>query len=259
MTSQTRMHRTYKSAGRFIALPLAAFLLSACAAHNDVAVGDPVNDLQGQRAATERRLATAATDAMTAGKTGEALVSYEKLYQRDSRNPDVAVNYAQLLRRSGKAGQAVKVLKPYAEGSRKASSRAPLPMLKNEYAAALIETGKFAPAEKMLQSVLSNPADSEFHPDASHLNGVALDAQGKHTEAEKYFRQALDGWRGDATSVMNNLALNLASQGKFDEALTILRKAQIMAPAKTEIARNIQIVSELRDAVVPKAPVSLKP
>lgn len=259
MTAQNRMTRYSKPAGRFVALSAAALLLSACAAHNDLQVGDPINDLQGQRAATERRLATSAADAMAQGKTNEAFVSYEKLYQRDSRNPDVAVNYAQLLRRTGKASQAVKVLAPYAEGKRKTSSRTPLPMLKNEYAAALIETGKFDVAEKTLHSVLTTPADAEFHPDASHLLGVALDAQGKHTEAEKYFRQALDGWRGDATSVMNNLALNLASQGKFDEALTTLRKAQLMAPAKTEIARNIQIVSELRDAVVPKAPVSLTP
>ncbi len=258
MTAQNRMTRQLKPAGRFVTLSMAALLLSACAAQNDLNVGDPINDLQGQRAATERRLATAAADAMAQGKTNEAFVSYEKLYQRDSRNPDVAVNYAQLLRRTGKADQAVKVLGPYAEGKGKTSSRTPLPMLKNEYAAALIETGKFDAAEKTLRSVLTAQADAEFHPDASHLLGVALDAQGKHAEAEKHFRQALDGWRGDATSVMNNLALNLASQGKFDEALTTLRKAQVMAPAKTEIARNIQIVSDLRDAVVPKAPVNLK-
>lgn len=246
------------AAHRFVALSFAALLLSACAAHNDPLVGDPLDEMQGQRAATERRLATSASDAMAQGKTNEAFVSYQKLYQRDSGNPDVAVNYAQLLRRTGKADQAVKVLAPFANGKGKTSSRTPLPMLKNEYAAALIETGKLDDADRMLQTVLGETMYAEYHPDASHLKGIALDAQGRHAEAEKYFRQALEGWRGDATSVMNNLALNLASQGKFDESLTTLRKAQVMAPEKTEIARNIQIVSELRDAVVPKAPVSLK-
>jgi len=245
-------------AGRFIALSAAAVLLAACASVNDRDVGDPIDSLSGQKAATERRLATSAADAMAAGKTQEALVSYEKLYQRDSRNADVAVNYAQLLRRTGKADQALKVLAPFAKGERKDSNRAPRAMLKNEYAAALIETGKFAEAADMLQTVLNDSTLGDFHPDASHLSGIALDAQGQHKAAEKMFRQALDGWKGDPTSVMNNLALNLASQGMFDEALTTLRRAQIMAPEKTEIARNVQIVSELRDAVVPKAPVSLK-
>lgn len=246
-------------AGRFIALSATALLLAACVVSpNDRDVGDPIDSLSGQKAATERRLATAATDAMAAGKTQEALVSYEKLYQRDSRNPDVAVNYAQLLRRTGKADQALKILAPYAKGERKGSARAPLAMLKNEYAAAQIETGKFAEAYSTLEVVLNDSTLADFHPDASHLAGVALDAQGQHKAAERMFRQALDGWKGDPTSVMNNLGLNLASQGLFDEALTTLRRAQIMAPEKTEIARNVQIVSELRDAVVPKAPVSLK-
>ncbi|MDP2206030.1 MAG: tetratricopeptide repeat protein [Alphaproteobacteria bacterium] len=250
----TRRH----SAARFISLSVVAFLLAGCASQNDTQVGDPLDSLQGQRAATERRLATAAADAIQAGKTQEALVSYEKLYQRDNRNADVAVNYAQLLRRSGKADQAAKILAPFAEGKRKDSSRTPRAMLKNEYAAALIETGKFDRAQTMLESVLSDPALADFHPDASNLSGIALDAQGQHKAAEKLFRQALDGWKGDPTSVMNNLALNLASQGMFDEALTTLRRAQIMAPEKSEIARNIEIVSGLRDVVVPKAPVSLK-
>jgi len=251
------MSRTSR-APLFTTLSAAALLLAACASPSDHDVGDPVDSMLGQKAATERRLATSAADAMATGKTAEALVSYEKLYQRDSRNPDVAINYAQLLRRSGKADQAVKILAPYAKGERKDSSRTPRAMLKNEYAAALIETGKFADAYTMLESVLSDSKLADFHPDASHLAGVALDAQGKHKDAERMFRQALDGWKGDPTSVMNNLGLNLASQGLFDEALTTLRRAQIMAPAKTEIARNVQIVTELRDAVVPKAPVSLK-
>jgi Tfp pilus assembly protein PilF len=68
------------------------------------------------------------------------------------------------------------------------------------------------------------------------------------------FRQALDGWKGDPTSVMNNLGLCVASEGKFDEALDQLRRALVIAPQKEEIARNIVLVEGLRDKVVPKAP-----
>lgn len=258
----TAASRKTAAAARLLSLGAAAFLLSACVfaphADNDVFVGDPVDMLQGQHAATERRLATAAADAMSQGKTEEAFIHYEKLYQRDSRNPDVAVNYAQLLRRTGKAGQAVSILAPFAEGKRKDSSRAPLPMIKNEYAAALIETGKFDVAQSTLAQVLQDTAATDFYADAHHLMGVSLDAQGQHKDAEQHFRDALETWTGDKTSVMNNLALNLASQAEFDESLLLLRKAQLMSPEKTEIARNIQLVSDLRDAVIPKAPVNLQ-
>ena len=57
---------------------------------------------------------------------------------------------------------------------------------------------------------------------------------------------------------MNNLAVCLASQGMFDESLTTLRQALVMAPRKQEIANNIQMVSELRLAVLPSAPVSIQ-
>lgn len=241
-------------------IPLScAMLLTACAATNDVSVGDPIDSMRGKHAATERRLATAALDAIAEGKTNEALTHYEKLYNRSLSNAEIAVNYAQLLRKSGQTEQALKVLQPFATRQKKdMPSKAPLAMIQSEYAAALIANGQFEPAQKMLDGILTNPNATEFHPDASHLAGVALDAQGHHKAAEKLLRQALDGWKGDPTSVMNNLALNLASQGMFDESLTTLRKAQIMAPEKTEIARNIQIVSDLRQEIVPKAPVNIK-
>jgi len=241
-------------------IPLScALLLSACAATNDVSVGDPIDSMRGRHAATERRLATAALDAIAEGKTNEALASYEKLYNRSPANAEIAVNYAQLLRKTGQTDRALEVLQPFATRQKKdMPAQAPLPMIQTEYAAGLIANGQFEPAQKMLDGILTDPEAAEFHPDASHLAGVALDAQGHHKAAEKLLRQALDGWKGDPTSVMNNLALNLASQGMFDESLTTLRKAQIMAPEKTEIARNIQIVSDLRQQVVPKAPVNIK-
>ena len=61
-------------AGRFIALSAAALLLCACAASNDAHVGDPVDNLQGQRATTERRLATAAADAIQFAVTDPPLM-----------------------------------------------------------------------------------------------------------------------------------------------------------------------------------------
>jgi len=238
----------------------AAGCLSACvAASNDttVGVGSALDSVQGRRAHTERRLATEALDAIAAGKTAEALLSYEKLYKRSPRNREVAVNYAQLLRKSGRPEEALAVLRPFAEAKTKDKDGGAA-LVKNEYAATLIALGRFEEAQAILDGVLTDARAAAFHADASHLAGIALDAQGHHKAAEKLFRQALDGWNGDPTSVMNNLALNLASQGKFDESLNLLRKAQLMSPEKTEIARNVQIVNDLREAVVPTAPVNIR-
>lgn len=238
----------------------AALMLSGCVvATNDAGVGAPIDSMMGKKAMTERRLATAAIDAIAAGKADEALISYEKLYKRSFKNADVSLNYAQLLRKAGRVDEAVKVLAPFvAKEGAMMSGNPPQALIKTEYAAALIARGDFAAAQAMLDTVLASPEAADFHPDASHLAGIALDAQGNHKAAEKLFRQALDGWKGDPTSVMNNLALNLASQGLFDESLTTLRRAQVMAPDKTEIAQNIDIVNSLRRAVVPTAPVNIK-
>lgn len=252
-------HVMRRSACSALAL-VSALMLSGCiAASNDTHVGAPLDSMMGKKAMTERRLATAAIDASAQGRTAEALASYEKLYKRGHTNADIALNYAQLLRKEGRIKEALAVLKPHADkkGSLTAG-KTPLALLQCEYAAAQIAHGDFAQAQALLDTILSNPQAAEFHPDASHLAGIAVDAQGNHKAAEKLFRQALHGWTGDPTSVMNNLALNLASQGLFDESLTTLRKAQVMAPQKMEIARNIEIVNNLRSAVVPKAPVNIK-
>ena len=127
-----------------------------------------------------------------------------------------------------------------------------------EYAASHIALGDFAKGEETLNRVLENSKAAPWHNDAYNLMGVSMDAQGEHKEAEQLFRMALDGWQGDPSSVMNNLGLSLAAVGRFDESLDILRKALVMSPAKSEIARNIQIISDLRGAVIPKAPVDIK-
>lgn len=234
----------------FIALAL-SLGLSACA--TDGTTTNAIDSMSGKRAATEARLSTAAAEAIAEGKTDEAVFNFEKLYKMNKKDPVTALNYAQVLRKSGNARKAQEVLSSFVTGKKSKD----MPLLKNEYAATLIELGKLDEAETLLNAVLDDPGASHLHADAANLMGIALDARGAHKDAEKMFRMALDSWKGDATSVMNNLALCLASQALFDESLSTLRKALVMAPAKQEIARNIEIVSALRDAVVPTAPVKV--
>lgn len=233
-------------------------------------VGKALDSLTGKHDAAEDRLSTTAANAIAEGKTDEALILYERLYTKthssfylsdDVTYRDIAINYAQLLRRTGKAQRALDILAPFMKNldSRSWQNYKPDPIVMNEYAAGSIEIGDFEKAEKLLNQVLEDENATKSYADAYNLLGIVLDAKGQHKEAEQSFQKALDNWNGDnKTSVMNNLGLCLASQGMFDKSLMTLRQALVMAPKKLEIAGNIQMVTDLRKSVVPTAPVNIR-
>lgn len=232
--------------------------IASCKPAKTPLVGKAINGLTGMPNQKEKRLSTAAQNAIAEGKTGEALEHYKDLYDDRSTDPDVALNYAQLLRKSGNAEKALDVLKPLITYGIHDEMRDKVdPVLINEYAAAQIETGHFDDAKTLLDRVLEDNTNTGARADAYNLLGIALDAEGHHSEAEPAYREALDGWKGDPTSVLNNLGLCLAAQGRFDESLMTLRQALVRASHKTEVARNIQMVTDLRNSLLPKAPVSV--
>lgn len=218
-------------------------LLAGGCKHKPVAT-KALDSLSGMKAATESRLATAAHTAMAEGKTKEALAYYARLYDDGPRNDDTKLNYAQLLRRSGEAEKARDIL----DGE-------DAPALRNEYAAASLETGHYDDALKAIDSVLKDEDAAAFHADAQNLLGLVLDTEGKHKEAEAAYTTALKGWKGDPSSVLNNLGLCLAAQGRLDDGLRTLREALIRNPQRSEIARNIEMVEALRKSLLPAAPL----
>lgn len=252
-----------------VILPVLALLaVSGCKTTSTPVVGSALDSMTGKHDGTEERLSTAAAHAIAEGKTEEALASYEKLYNTPGagtfntnhyRDQDVVLNYAQLLRKTGNPKRALEIITPVAESrmSGRLKSGA-APVILNEYAAIQIDLDNFDQAKKALNAVLEDNSAQSAHADARNLLGVILDAQGQHKKAEESFRKSLEGWKGDNTSVMNNLGICLASQGLFDESLRTLREALVAAPDKKEIARNIQMVSDLRDAIIsrPKAAVN---
>ena len=72
-----------------------------------------------------------------------------------------------------------------------------------------------------------------------------MDAQKKHQAAEVAFREGLEHWQGDSTPILNNLALNLASQGHLEEALSLIEKAQQLSPSRMDLERNRRIIATL--------------
>ena len=183
-------------------------------------------------------LERAAREASRGGHTEQSLGIMENRYKRNSNDPAIATEYAKALREMDYLNRASIVLSPFArdaDGSLEA---------KNEFAAIQLALGNYVVAEDFAKQVII--AD-ETNAQAFQYLGIALDAQGMYEEAERAYRKGLDTWEGDPTSIMNNLALNLATQGYIDEAVEILEKAQSIAPNRMEVERNLRIVRTLQE------------
>lgn len=201
---------------------------------------------------TGAALERAASGASGAASAAESLPLLERAYKRDSGNQDTAVKYAHALRSADRLNRAALVLTPFIEDS-KASAGA-----HTEYAAIMAATGSYTDAETHARKALEMAPENA---QAYHVLGIALDAQGQHKPAEEAFRKGLEHWQGDPSPILNNLGLNLASQGFIDEAIDTLRKAAATAPGRTDIERNLRIVSALQTQppqsgfrLVPKPP-----
>jgi Flp pilus assembly protein TadD len=178
----------------------------------------------------------------------KSLPDAERAYKRHPQDDIAAADYARALREAGSLDQAAMVLDPIVK--RKEASSYAL----SEYAAVALAQGSPQKAEEFAQKAVLKD-DKNFR--AYQNLGIALETQGKHPEAEKALRKALELWQGDPVTIMNNLALNLSAQGYVDESIDILRKAQALAPDRIEIERNLRIVTALQQTT--RGPTPMPP
>ena len=208
-------------------------LLAACQ------TSQAIEDQNSRASKIDSALQRAAYEANSHGGSAESIGYLEKIYKRNSTDVSAALNYAMALRENDYLNRASIVLAPFANDPESPAA------VKTEYAAIQLAQGNHVAAEKYAQkAILQNEADFR----AYHYLGIALDAQAMHKEAERAFRKGLDHWQGDPTTIMNNLALNLASQSFLEEAIEILQKAQAVAPHRMEIERNLRIVTALQES-----------
>jgi len=166
------------------------------------------------------------------------LLTLEKQYKRDSNNPQIALAYAKALRQANYLNRAETILMPFA-----AAHNVPTG-INTEISSIALGSGNYNDAEKYAQaSILQDPEDYNAYQNL----GIALDAKEMHPEAERAFRKGLEHWQGDPTSIMNNLALNLATQGFIDEAIEILERAKKLSPNRIELERNLRIIRTLNE------------
>ena len=180
----------------------------------------------------EKQLAAA----NNAGDTQKVLSLLQNIHAKNPNDAIVATRYGRALREDDQVNAAVRVLGPFTKGE-KANDEA-----LTEMAMTQLALGNFKSAENYGQKAV---AIDEKNGRAYLALGTALDAQKDHQAAEVAFRKGLKNWKGDSTPILNNLALNLASQGHLEEALSLIEKAQEVAPGRMDLERNRRIIATL--------------
>ncbi len=214
-------------------LSVSVLALAACGTTTDPNRSNP-----SDAARVDSILERAAREAKASGNKAETVVLLAQVHERNPKDAAVATSYGQALREDEQFNLARQVLLPFSEG-------------KNAYPDAVTELsmvelalGQYKEAELTARRAV------ELDPKSGRAYlalGTALDAQNYHEQAEIAFRRGLDQWKGDPAPMMNNLALNLASQNKLDQAIDMLKKAQEISPGRMELERNLRIISTLKE------------
>ena len=189
---------------------------------------------------TKTRVNNAISKAAVESRTGtpRSAKMLETVYKNNPNDVEAATAYGTSLREDGNAEKSAVVLQS-AINSPDATY-----VTYREYAASQLELGDYNTAENFARKAIAkNGKDGQ----SWHVLGIALDAQADHVEAETAFRKALDMWEGDPVPIMNNLALNLASQNRVADSVEILKKAKELAPNRVEVERNLRIISTLNE------------
>lgn len=183
-------------------------------------------------------LERAAREAKASGNKVETLALLEQIYNRNQDDPAVATSFAQALREDEQLNKARQIIYPFTEGKNA------YPDAVTELSMIQLSLGQYKEAELTARRAV------ELDPEQGRpylALGTALDAQNYHEQAEVAFRKGIDQWKGDPAPIMNNLALNLASQNKLDQAIDMLKKAQEISPGRVELERNMRIISTLKE------------
>ena len=225
-----------KNISHYIVLALVAGQLTACQT-----MGTQTKDAVPTVSKEERldsAIEKAAIHASINGSTSAALLALEKKYKRSPQNADIALSFARALRQNDMLDRASLILKPFANEEKAGAG------IKTEMSMITLALGNYDSAEKYAQeAVIQDPEDYQAYQNL----GIALDAKEMHVEAERAFRKGLEHWQGDPTTIMNNLALNLATQGFIDEAIEVLERAKAISPDRIELERNLRIIRTLNE------------
>jgi len=157
-------------------------------------------------------------------------------YEKNPRDPVNGVNYANLLRMSGRDAQALAVMQQVAIAN---------PGDRNVLAA----YGKAQAATGQLQQALDTigRAQTPDRPDWRLISaeGAILDQMGKPNDARQRYRDALD-IQPNEPSILSNLGMSYLLTGDLRTAETYLRSASGQPSADSRVRQNLALVVGLQ-------------
>ena len=161
---------------------------------------------------------------------------YGERYRANPKDADAALSFGQALRANGQPAQAVAVLEQgsIANPTNKALLAA--------YGRALADNGNYEQAFDVLSK-----AHSPDNPNWSLLSvqGTVLDQMGRHEEARRYYASALK-IAPDEPSVLSNLGLSYLLTRELPKAEAALRKAYASPRADARVRQNLALVVGLQ-------------
>lgn len=225
---------------------LSVLLLAACASGtSQPATSSSSMQPSLKSTAIDKAMEKALAQAEASGNKQEILALLGQVHNRNPKDAAVATRYAIALREDEQINAAVRTLTPFTKGNQKNAASI------TEMAMTQLALGDFKAAESYaLEATEMDTRDAR----AYLALGTAQDAQSRHQEAEVSFRKGVKYWKGDPSPILNNLALNLASQGHLEESLALINKAQKISPGRMELERNRRIISTLLETTGPRPP-----
>lgn len=165
-----------------------------------------------------------------------AISQWSAAYAKNPQDPKMALGYAASLKAIGSRDRAMEVLTAGYQAN----------MDNGEIAA---ELGRLALDMNRLDiaNQTLKVAEAQGIKDWKTLSaqGTLRAKQGKHAEAQQYFLAALKE-QPDSVSVINNLALSYALDGKAGQSEELLRKAVASGKGDTRVRQNLAMVLGLQ-------------
>ncbi|MEM9332488.1 MAG: tetratricopeptide repeat protein [Pseudomonadota bacterium] len=175
-------------------------------------------------------------DQMTVQELNLTAQKFGRLYEKKPRDKFVGLNYANVLRATGKNEQALAVMQQMVIHHPEDND------VLSAYGKALAATGNFAKALKVIER-----AQRPDRPDwrLFSAQGAILDQLDRSQEARVFYRKALDIVPNEP-SVLSNLGMSYVLTGDLRGAETFLRKAIKQPGADSRVRQNLALVVGLQ-------------
>lgn len=175
-----------------------------------------------------------------------------KIYEKNPRDLDAALSYAQNLKATGQKREALAVLQQASliHGTNR--------RLAADYGRLALELDQVSVAKKLLE-VADDPSNPDWR--VVLARGTALAKEGSYRDAIRYYERA-QALKPGHPSVLNNLALAYTMSGEPERGEQLLREASVTGSDNAKVRQNLALVLGLQgkyDEATQVAAVDLPP